>query len=173
MLRKLQYRWRSLAREISDSAWMQQLAAPLAARGTDSAAHEAGTFSTGKERNRQVRGEHPFLPHTHTLCSSVYSSTRFIYCCLFEAFTDSFQKAQRAGQPVRSRRFSCRDAAVAQTFGKQFVPGCNTWLNVRLLSCWAEEPRLVPLTSTAKHDSKFVTNKKFCLSAFFLLVVWM
>lgn len=73
---KFNIRGHPFSGDMSDSTGTQRLAAPLAAQGTDSAAHEARTISTEKERNGQGRGEHPLL--AQTLCSNVYSPTWFI-----------------------------------------------------------------------------------------------
>lgn len=113
------------ALDISDSALTHQLAAPLAATETDSGAHEAGTISTGNETNREVQGKHHFLPQLHLF--NAYFSSQFM-CPLSCGYCEQFPESsvQPVCQPARSPRSSCRDAAVAQTPDKQFVPDCNS-----------------------------------------------
>lgn len=69
-----------------------------------------------------MRGEHPFLPHTrahsHTQSKNV-SILQLVYFLLL-IWGVHGQFPEPAAACVRSCSFSCRDAAVAQTFGQIF-----------------------------------------------------
>lgn len=101
-------------RYISDSPWTQQLAAPLAAAGTEEPHTEQGASPPGWTDTAQVRGEH--------LLSSLEPRPA---CLLLSGRHQAEQVAGARSRSPAAPRCSCGDAAAA--------PTCNSGVQVLLV----------------------------------------